>query len=296
MTLSPLAPSPTAAVSSWPSVVLLGLVCAIGCTGDKDDADATPDDPAPAGDAGESSGDGGVDGGDDGSGDAGAGDGGTSDWTPPEGGVVELVTDDGVTLVADYTPVDQEGAAAVVLLHMIPPSWDRTSWPTDFVSALHDQGWAVIAPDRRGAGDSGGEAREAYTGPNGKLDAAACVDRLRADGYDDIAIIGASNGTTTALDYTLWARAEGRPVPVALGFMTGGSYTEAQSAMADLGAEVPAVFTFSTEERAWSVTQQGLERASWVFHEYPSGDHGTQMFRAAPEVADDLVAFLAATF
>ena len=43
----------------------------------------------------------------------------------------------------------------------------------------------------------------------------------------DIAILGASNGTTTALDYTIWARDNGHTVPAALGFMTGGGYTEA---------------------------------------------------------------------
>lgn len=269
----------------------------VACSGDKSEgADDSETTTAGGDDDGGGEGDGGDDGGEDAGGDdaTGAGSDG-ADWTMPTGGVIELTTEDGITLVADYAPVDQEGAAAVVLLHMIPPSWDRTSWPTEFVADLNAQGWAVLVPDRRGAGDSEGVAREAYTGPNGKYDAAACVDRLKADGYDDIAIIGASNGTTTALDYTLWATTEGRPVPAALGFMTGGSYTETNNSMDDLSGSIPAVFTFSTEERNWSVSQQSYGHASWTFHEYEPGDHGTLMFSAAPEVSADLITFLAAS-
>jgi hypothetical protein len=92
------------------------------------------------------------------------------------------------------------------------------------------------------------------------------------------------------LDYAVWAGTEGLPEPVALGYMTGGSYTEAQNDVAD-APPVPAVFTYSTDERLWSVAQQSSDPGSWVFHEYPQGDHGTRMFTAAPDVSDDLVSF-----
>jgi hypothetical protein len=72
--------------------------------------------------------------------------------------------------------------------------------------------------------------------------------------------------------------------------MTGGTYTETNTSMTEVPT-VPAVFTFSTEERAWSVDQQPLDPGTWSFLEYPDGDHGTRMFDAAPEVSDDLVAF-----
>lgn len=52
-----------------------------------------------------------------------------------------------------------------------------------------------------------------------------------------------------------------------------------------------AVFTYSTAERAWSEDQRPLDPGTWVFQEYAEGDHGTRMFDAAPEVADDLLAF-----
>lgn len=209
--------------------------------------------------------------------------------TIPEPQVIDLPTRDGITLVADYWQADP-GSPAVVLLHMVPPSNDRTTWPLPFVRDLAAQGWSVIRLDRRGAGDSEGVAEEAYLGEKGRYDVEAAVLRLEADGAGDLAIIGASNGTTSMLDYTVWAPGEGLPPPVALGFMTGGTYTENNTPMSSLPA-IPAVFTYSTAERDWSVAQQGLDPGSWTFLEYPAGDHGTRMFDAAPEVRPDLVEF-----
>lgn len=216
----------------------------------------------------------------------------TASWAPPGSGVITLTTSDGVALEADYYPSETAGAPGVVLLHMIPPSNDRTNWPTSFVHHLNTEGYAVLVVDRRGAGGSDGVAKDAYEGPNGKLDVAACAEKLAADGFGPLAVIGASNGTTSMLDYAVWAGGAGLPEPVALGFMTGGTYTEAQNPMSAAPA-VPAVFTYSTAERAWSEAQRAVDPGGWVFHEYPNGAHGTQMFDAAPEVEDDLVAFLA---
>ncbi len=135
--------------------------------------------------------------------------------------------------------------------------------------------------------------RPTYTGPNGTYDALACVEALTGRGYRKIAMIGASNGTTTVIDYAMWALDQQDGIPVsAMGFMTGGDDTELQTAMEDVPA-VPAIFTYSTAERGWSVQQQGLHDEVWVFEEYANGDHGTRMFEARPEVTDDLVAFFA---
>ncbi len=215
----------------------------------------------------------------------------TVPWAIPESGVITVETRDGVTLEADYYPSETEGAPGVVLLHMIPPSNDRTNWPESFITSLTDEGWSVLNLDRRGAGGSDGVAFDAYTGPDGKKDVEAAVLKLQADGYGDLVLLGASNGTTSVVDYTVWAPGQGLPEPVALGLMTGGDYTENQNAMEDL-PEVPTVFTYSTLEADWSVAQQPIDPGSWSFLEYGPGGHGTIMFTIAPEVADDLVDFL----
>ena len=59
--------------------------------------------------------------------------------------------------------------------------------------------------------------------------------------------------------------------------------------------DLPAVFTFSTEERAWSAALKDVS-PKWVFHEYPGGEHGTKMFEAKPQVERDLLRALARTF
>jgi pimeloyl-ACP methyl ester carboxylesterase len=219
----------------------------------------------------------------------------SASWQLPDGGEVTLTTRDGVTLVGDYYPAEAAGSPGVVLLHMIPPSWDRTSWPDTFITALSEAGYAVLNIDRRGAGESGGSAEDAYEGEWGRYDVEAAARLLAEDGYGDLVVIGASNGTTSAIDYAVWAGGEGLPVPSVVGLMTGGSYTEAQTDMADYAAlAIPTVFTFSTAERAWSVAQEPLDPGSWLLLEYADGDHGTKMFAAAPEVGDDLLGYLEA--
>jgi pimeloyl-ACP methyl ester carboxylesterase len=173
---------------------------------------------------------------------------------------------------------------------MHPKNWDRTSWDVDYLQRLQDHDWNLLVIDRRGAGGSGGEVDDAFREP-GTYDAEAGLNLLRARGADALGLIGASNGTTTTLDYTTWADGDAKlPSPVAVGFLTGGTYTELSTEIEAM-PDIPAVFTYSTEERDWSVEQQALERSSWVFHEYPNGDHGTKIFAADPSVIDDLDAF-----
>lgn len=215
------------------------------------------------------------------------------DIEPTPEGEVSFETSDGVTLVGDWYPAATPGRPAVLLLHMIPPSWDRTSWPDAFISELRARDWAVLVVDRRGAGDSGGSARDAYEGPGGEQDVDASVDFLGAEGASSLAIIGASNGTTSMIDFVVGTGDGGALVPSALVFMTGGTYTENQHSMGDVAAVgVPAQFTYSTEERGWSVDQQAIDPGGWAFHEYASGDHGTKMFDADPSVTGDIVGFL----
>ncbi len=208
----------------------------------------------------------------------------------PRRQVVQLETRDGVTLEADWYAPAAAGAPAFVLLHMIPPNNDRTNWPRSFARSLVAEGWSALAIDRRGAGGSGGVAEEAYSGEKGRLDVEAAAAFLEDQGAGDLVIIGASNGTTSMIDYAVWAAGEGLQEPVALGFMTGGGYTENQTTMSSL-PDVPAVFTYSTSEKAWSEEQQGLGRGAWTFLEYPGGSHGSRMFDSKPEVADDLIDF-----
>ncbi|NCG21415.1 MAG: hypothetical protein GWP91_20585 [Rhodobacterales bacterium] len=206
------------------------------------------------------------------------------------GEVVTLNTSDGVALEADrYTGI--AGKPGIVLTHMIPPSNTRADWPVNFIEKLTCHGWSVIAFDRRGTVNSGGTPVDSYEGPGGQLDIAAAVASLNEVGVEGLALIGASNGTTSSIDYAIWADANGGPEILALGLMTGGGYTENQHAMSTL-PNIPVAFTYSTAEANWSVDQQPLDPGSWSFLEYEGGAHGTQMFDAKPKVKSDLEDFL----
>jgi len=204
--------------------------------------------------------------------------------TTPE--VLTLTTRDGVALEADRY-AGAAGCPGIVLLHMIPPSNTRADWPGNFISKLTRNGWSVLAIDRRGAGGSLGEPEDSYEGEKGAYDAEVAVQSLSEIGAQGIVLIGASNGTTTVLDYAIWAPGEGLPEAIAMGFMTGGSYTENQNAMA-AAPDIPAFFTFSTSESAWSLDQEALGHDDWTMLEYPGGAHGTQMFDSKPTVKGDI--------
>ncbi len=197
-------------------------------------------------------------------------------WIPPVGGVVDLQTDDGITLRADYTPAANPSRPAVVLVHMIPPNFDRTSWPEAFVQLLATEDWSVLAIDRRGAGESDGDAVDAYQGPLGRLDVAAAVGKLVADGAGDIVLIGASNGTTSVADYASDAAAEGWTPPTATGFLSAGPYTENQQAIGDMPVR-PSFFMYenSDRERSWAEGIEPDAPDAWEFWFYDPGAHGT---------------------
>jgi pimeloyl-ACP methyl ester carboxylesterase len=219
--------------------------------------------------------------------------------TPTE--MVTLTTRDSVALKADlYAPFPSSRCA--ILLHMIPPRFNRTSYPEAFIRKLVDAQFTVLNLDRRGAGESQGQATDAYRGPKGAFDVAAAAEFLKTKGCkpQQLTVIGASNGTTSALDYAVWSSTQPDALEVgALVFLTGGAYTDAQQSLASVReamAKVPVMFVFSTEERAWSAQFQSNAPAPWKFLECNPGEHGTNMFKVRPNTADDIVMFLKTVF
>ncbi len=227
--------------------------------------------------------------------------GGAASCAAVQGEVVSLSTSDGVALQGDLYTTGMVGGPGAVLLHMIPPSNNRSNYPTAFIDKLVAAGITVLNIDRRGAGSSGGNAMEAYTGPNGVLDAVAARDFLVAHACapesSRIAMVGASNGTTSALDYAVFAAGDPvRDVPKAMVFLTAGSYTENQNTLANNRAvldPLAIMFVYSTAESGWTAPLQAGAPSNWMFSEYPGGAHGTSMFTAKPESMDDVATFLA---
>ena len=211
--------------------------------------------------------------------------------------VVTFDAEDGQKLEGDLYLGGKANAGAVVLLHMIPPNNTRANYPKAFIDRLLAKCLTVLNIDRRGAGGSTpGTAVDAYTGPKGKLDAKAAYALLKAHScpvdMKKIVFIGASNGTTTALDFTVLASTDDTlELPAGLVFLTGGAYTETNTRIADhrtLLDPLPIFFVYSKAERAWSAGFESGKGAGWTFKEYDPGDHGTRLFTAAPQSMDDV--------
>lgn len=115
----------------------------------------------------------------------------------PMGEVVQIDAADGLTLVGDYySQVGMsESAPAVLLLHMLGSN--RGAWEA-FVEPLYDAGYAILAVDMRGHGDTGGGNDWTLA----ETDIQTWLDWLRAqEGVrgDAVSIIGASIGSNMAL-------------------------------------------------------------------------------------------------
>ena len=211
-----------------------------------------------------------------------------------------LTTDDGVELASDFW-AGTRGGAGIVLLHMIPPHHTKANFPASFIQQLVEHGWSVINVNRRGAPGSQGVAKQAYKGDQGWLDAKAGRDFLtqHACAIDPkrIALIGASNGTTTAVDYAIHVATADAVAPVqALVYLSGGSYTEAQHGFADHGAvlrSIPSLFLFPKREAQWNrLAESASKGAPWTFVEYDPGAHGTNLFKSDPKSATTVIDFL----
>ncbi len=209
--------------------------------------------------------------------------------------VVHFATEDGVRLEAAYFAANQSSRPAVVLLHMIPPSNNRGNYSRPVIDALTAGCVSVLNVDRRGAGGSEGNAREAYDGPLGVQDANAAVqfllDQEVPPDATRIAMVGASNGTTTLVDYA----AQATP-PAALRaavFLSGGTYSENQVPLTpEHFGDAPVLFLYPTGEAAWNEDHATGAPDSWTFEEVMPGAHGTRMFAPHPESLDTFVTFL----
>lgn len=223
-----------------------------------------------------------------------------------DGQEVKLVTQDGVALKAVHYSSGVPGSKAVVLLHMIPPRFDLNNYSEPFIQELRARGLDVINVNRRGATGSQGKAEDAYLGPLGRLDALAGVhfllDSPCKNDPEGIAMIGASNGSTTMIDYNIQAHNapdQRQPKAKAMVFLSGGPYTENQhkiSEQLDALADIPAFFAYPKDEAEWNNEIQTMsetqEVACWSFQEYNEGAHGTFMFDSNPELIPQIGDFL----
>lgn len=209
----------------------------------------------------------------------------------PEGGqVVTLSTRDGVDIAADYYAASGDDRPLVVFVHMDPTgSWNRDNWPGEVLQPLVDADYHLMVIDRRGAGDSTGVASEAFETVKGAYDIEAAV--LGVDGFSELMLVGASNGTTSVLDYAALAGTEGWTAPSAFVMLSAVGATTNNHAIADMPA-LPGWFGYPASEADNNAPWQEADPGEWSFTLYDPGAHGTRMFAEAPDCAPELTAWL----
>ena len=144
-----------------------------------------------------------------------------------------------------------------------------------------------------GAGGSNGGATDAYEGEGGRLDVEAAVTWLTSQkgcalDPSKILLVGASNGSTSILDYSV-AHASDLPAPAAISWMSPGTYTENQHAIADhRGAldTLPIQWLYPTNE-PYSEDYLTDAPSDWQFTQRGTV-HGTRMFDEGDLEADTM--------
>ncbi|MBI5104580.1 MAG: alpha/beta fold hydrolase [Solirubrobacterales bacterium] len=144
----------------------------------------------------------------------------------PDAHDVTVRARDGVRLAGWYVPGRRD--AGVVVLH---GSHGTRADALEHVRMLAGAGFAVLAIDARGHGQSGGDANA--LGWAGADDVAGAVAAMRAMGIRDVAALGLSMGAEEALR----AAASGVPLRAVVADGAGGS-TTADQRLVSSGAEV----------------------------------------------------------
>lgn len=209
---------------------------------------------------------------------------------------VEFTTKDNVKIVGELNQ-PQGGKRAIVLLHMMPAT--KESW-TDFAAKLNKSGWATLAIDERGHGQSQGgpTGYQSMSDQRSKLlDVEAAQGFLKSKGAKTSAIAGASIGANLAIAY----QADHREIICTIPMSAGLNYlgVDALAAVKKLAKDQRVYFVTSTQDERVS----GALKMANELHQQCSADtkelfisnstkHGTDIFAVEPGLHDKLIEWL----
>jgi pimeloyl-ACP methyl ester carboxylesterase len=208
---------------------------------------------------------------------------------------------DGVRIAADYLAprsAQRGGAPIVILLHMYRS--DRTAY-APLIAPLHEAGFAVLAIDLRGHGESATtETRDAVLrrdpaifrkmqddvrGAYDWLAQQPSVDRAR------FALVGASVGTSVALQYA----AKDRSVDAIVGLSPGLNDMGLDSA-GELhqitGRKILLLATEDERDAPYTLQKQAVDVQVRIDQDHQA--HGTDLFGVVPGIEREIVRFLKA--
>lgn len=215
---------------------------------------------------------------------------------------ITLQTADGVTIAGTYYRPSKAGPRpAVILLHML--SRNREDWK-DFAQVLAWEGYAVVAIDLRGHGEStrgaGSWRLLKQEGFRAMVeDVAAAHQYLRrapeADG-GSLALVGASIGANVALLYASREPAVKTLVLLSPGLDYRGVATA--EAMSAYGTR-PVLIAASSEDTYAadsSTALNGLAQGRHKLVMYNGAGHGTHMFAKEPTMEGMLLEWLGSSY
>jgi len=211
---------------------------------------------------------------------------------------VSFTTTDGQRIAADYyapRPAEKGDAPMVILLHMYKS--DRTAW-APLIEPLHDAGFAVLAPDLRGHGESATTAtrervdqRDPQVFRDMQNDVLAAYDWLAAQpGVDRarFALVGASVGCSIAFQYAGRDRSVDALVCLSPGLNYLG-YDSAGDIHQLTGRKILMVATEDERDAPYTLQKRGTAADVKI---HPGSAHGTRMFGVVPGLEKDIAAFL----
>jgi len=217
---------------------------------------------------------------------------------------VAYKTSDGVHIVADYYPpksMAEQNAPVVIMLHQYPST--RSSWST-LAPLFHEAGYAVLAPDIRGHGEStepktmslerARHNRDPEHYRAAYKDVFAAYEWLRERKEVDLsrfALIGASIGSSVALDYA----AKDKSVDVVVCLSPGPDYmgVDSRRDVATYGKR-PLLLVAPASEREQCEYLGKLSASAKVKIIANSDLHGTFMFGKVPGIEKTIFDFVQA--
>ena len=213
---------------------------------------------------------------------------------------VEFLTEDSVTIVADWNRVEAPAAWAVLLLHMMPA--DHRSW-SDFASVLGRRGKHTLAIDFRGHGESTRRGSDilAYEAFTDQQHQASILDVAAAHAWlinqeiqaDHVVLMGASIGANLALEYLSTHPRLKTAVLLSPGLNYHGVTTE--NAVRKLQPDQEILYVSSREDKEAADSVVELDRISPNTHDaiWVNGSaHGTDLLRNDPFLSDQIAGWI----
>lgn len=210
---------------------------------------------------------------------------------------IRLATTDGLSIAATYRPVDAPNPPGLILV----PMFGRTRETFDgFAERAHREGYAIVALDLRGHGDSdplNGKIFRAFDTSDWQTavrDLEAAYDYLVDQGVSaaDIVPIGASIGANLALVYA----ANHTEIPAAVLLSPGLNYKgiEIEATLNAFGNRPLLILAGEADAYSAESSDALAESAEGQceLRKYDSGAHGTELFDAHGQAANQILLWL----